>query len=59
MVDDDIRDELTRHTTSRKIQDIAVKNGMKTICQDGIEKVLVGLTTLDELHRVLHFDHLE
>ena len=31
---------------------------MKKIHQDGIEKALAGITTLDEVHRTVFFDEL-
>jgi type II secretory ATPase GspE/PulE/Tfp pilus assembly ATPase PilB-like protein len=31
---------------------------MKKIHQDGIDKALGGLTTLDEIHRVVFFENL-
>jgi type II secretory ATPase GspE/PulE/Tfp pilus assembly ATPase PilB-like protein len=43
---------LHRHTTS-KLQEAAVKLGMETLEQDGLKKVHKGITTLDELLRVL------
>lgn len=39
-------------TTIGEIQKLAVKNGMITLKQDGILKVLDGITTLDEINRV-------
>ena len=36
---------------SDKIEDQAVKNGMKTMVEDGIEKVLSGVTTIEEIIR--------
>ena len=36
----------------------AIKNGMKKIQEDGIEKALSGITTLDEVHRTVFFDEL-
>lgn len=37
----------------QSIMDMAKKNGMKDLWQDGIEKVEQGQTSLEELHRVL------
>jgi len=39
-------------TTIGEIQKLAVKNGMITLKQDGILKVLNGITTIDEINRV-------
>jgi type IV pilus assembly protein PilB len=34
------------------IKKIAIKNGLKTLKQNGIEKALQGITTIDEVLRV-------
>ena len=36
-----------------ELRDIAVKNGMKTLWQDGMDKLRAGLTTADEIARAL------
>jgi type II secretory ATPase GspE/PulE/Tfp pilus assembly ATPase PilB-like protein len=36
-----------------KIRETALKNGLKTLAVDGIEKVRAGLTTLEELQIIL------
>ena len=59
MVDNEIRREILQSRDFIKMQEIAINNGMKTIFEDGIEKALSGFTTLDEVHRILHFDNLE
>lgn len=43
---------LLRPTTSH-LQNIAVESGMETLAQDGMKKVLKGITTVEELMRVL------
>ena len=43
---------LERHTTAH-LQQYAQKNGMVTIAEDGLNKAQKGITTLDELVRVL------
>lgn len=58
VLDTEIRDSINADTTTAEIERLAVKNGMKTIFDDGIDKALKGYTTLDELHRVLHFENL-
>jgi type II secretory ATPase GspE/PulE/Tfp pilus assembly ATPase PilB-like protein len=39
-----------------KIQDIALKNGMVTMAQDGLLKALDGLTSVDEVLAVANID---
>jgi type II secretory ATPase GspE/PulE/Tfp pilus assembly ATPase PilB-like protein len=41
--------------TSDQIERVAVKSGMVTLLQDALIKVLRGLTTLEEVERVLEF----
>lgn len=52
LVDDEIRDLLGRGASSREIRGIAVKQGMKTIFEDGVDKAGQGLTALEEVRRV-------
>jgi type IV pilus assembly protein PilB len=58
IVDDELRDIISEKPTIKELKKIAIKNGMKTIYDDALEKALQGLTTLDEIHRVLHFKNL-
>jgi type II secretory ATPase GspE/PulE/Tfp pilus assembly ATPase PilB-like protein len=52
----EIRRLLEQHTTvlsSQEIESAAIMSGMTTMLQDGILKVVVGQTTLDEVYRVV------
>lgn len=49
---DAIRALVMRHAQAREIQQQAVAEGMLTMLQDGMRKVLAGLTTVDEVLRV-------
>jgi general secretion pathway protein E len=49
---DPIRRLVMTHATSGDIQDTAVAEGMRTMYQDGLNKCLQGVTTLDEVLRV-------
>jgi type II secretory ATPase GspE/PulE/Tfp pilus assembly ATPase PilB-like protein len=40
------------HATVKEIKDKAMALGMRTLRQDGIEKVKKGVTTIDEVLRV-------
>lgn len=51
-MNDEIRNSILSHADARTIQQIAVKNGMKAMAEDGLDKVKQGLTTIDELVRV-------
>lgn len=39
--------------TAQHIEEEAVKNGMKTMLQDGVLKAIAGITTLEEINRVI------
>ena len=39
----------TSKATTQEIQELAVKNGMATLLEDGLHKALDGLTTIDEI----------
>ena len=52
LVDDEIKKAIVDKKDASVIQAIAIKKGMTTMFQDGIEKILAGVTTLDEILRV-------
>ncbi|MFH1632232.1 MAG: GspE/PulE family protein [bacterium] len=52
VVDDEIREAIMQDKNADEIRDIAMKAGMTTMMHDGIEKVLLGITTLEEVFRV-------
>ncbi|GAL10477.1 type IV fimbrial assembly ATPase PilB [Vibrio astriarenae] len=47
-------DALLKRAGVNEIESIAIANGMSTLKQSGIEKLKQGVTSLDELQRVLH-----
>lgn len=49
LMDDEIRNAIVAKKDAATIKKIAVKNGMKTMTEDGLAKVKTGLTTLEEL----------
>lgn len=51
-VSQDIQNLIVKHSTSSEIQNMAMKQGMVTMRQDGYLKALQGLTTLEEVNRV-------
>ncbi len=52
IVNDNIRKMIVNHERSKVIQQEAMKNGMRTLWQDGIIKFENGITSLSELERV-------
>jgi len=51
-MDDDIKELIMQKATADNIQDQAAENGMTTMMEDGVNKVLNGVTTVEELMRV-------
>ncbi|HKI56324.1 MAG TPA: ATPase, T2SS/T4P/T4SS family [Trueperaceae bacterium] len=49
VVDDDIEKAIVKEASSFDLRDIAMKNGMHTLRQDGIHKAFEGITTLEEV----------
>ena len=54
IVDDEIRSLIIRNVDSGTIKRKAIENGMITLREDGVAKVLAGITTVDELMRATH-----
>jgi general secretion pathway protein E len=52
IIDDDIRKLILKSADSNQIRDAAKQHGMKTLFEDGAEKIKAGVTTLSELLRV-------
>ncbi len=52
LIDDEIRDMITNKREANLIKQKAVSKGMTTLQQAGVEKVLSGITTLEEILRV-------
>jgi type II secretory ATPase GspE/PulE/Tfp pilus assembly ATPase PilB-like protein len=49
-----VRRLIMTRSNAEDIEREAVNEGMRTITEDGIDKVLAGQTTVDELLRVIH-----
>jgi len=54
VVDDAIRSLIVRNSDAATIKKAALANGMITLREDGIQKVIQGQTTIDELFRATH-----
>jgi len=53
-MDDDIRDAIMHRASADEIRQIAIKNGMVTMIEDGFKKAADGLTTIEEILRAIH-----
>lgn len=51
---EEIRKAISEKNSARDIRNIAIKNGMKPMIFNGLEKVKKGKTTLEEVLRVVH-----
>ena len=58
VIDEEISNLLEKGASAYAIERAAIKNGMKKIQEDGIEKAIKGITTLEEIHRSVFFDKL-
>jgi len=52
VLDEDIKELIIKKASSNIIKDAAIKKGMKTLKESGMEKVLQGITTIEEVLRV-------
>lgn len=53
IIDDEIRELITNDASTIKIKEVAIKKDYKPLVIDGINKVLNGVTTLQELNKKL------
>jgi len=51
IMNDEIRDMAYKETPTTEIRKVARKHGMRTLREDGWQKVINGLTTIDEVRR--------
>ncbi len=58
VVDDNIRKLISDKRNSSEIKAAAISSGMKTLFDDGIDKVKQGITSLDEVLRVTELEQL-
>ena len=49
---DDLRRLVMTHAQARQIEEQALKEGMRTMYEDGMHKAVLGLTTIEEVMRV-------
>lgn len=54
VADTEIKEAILRRASAIEIKKIAIKNGMTTMLEDGFQKVKDGLTTVEEILRVVH-----
>ncbi len=53
-IDDEVRAALMKNSDAGEIKKIAIKNGMTLMVEDGFRKAAAGVTTIEEVLRVIH-----
>ena len=51
---DDVRDKVLEKCPSHVLRALGVQNGMKTLQNDAVQKILMGITSVDEVLRVIY-----
>lgn len=51
---DDVRDKILEKSPSHVLRNIAAQHGMKSLQMDAVQKILMGVTSVDEVLRVLY-----
>jgi len=54
IISDGIRDLIVHNASSTEIKAQAIREGMRTLRDDGLEKVMSGVSTIDEILRVVY-----
>ena len=54
LMNDEIRELCLERASSHVVKEAAIRNGMLTLRSDAVEKVLLGVTTLEETLRVVY-----
>jgi len=58
IADEVFRDAVLQKMPTRALQQVAIQQGMQTMFQGGLRRVLAGQTTLEEIMRVIAVDQL-
>ena len=53
LVSEDIQRMAVERRPSDEIQKVAIEQGMTTLWQDGLDKVAAGMTSMEEIMRVV------
>lgn len=56
MINDEIRDAINRNIDREELKHLIYKKGVKTLFQDGLIKVMEGITDLKEVFRLVDYD---
>lgn len=53
-INNEVRSLIMQRASAQEIKDAAVRNGMTTMLVDGVRKAAEGLTTIEEVLRIIH-----
>lgn len=56
LLDDEIRYAINTNLDRKKLQELVYKQGTKTMLQDGLQKVLAGITSMEEVYNLIDTD---
>ena len=56
--DEVFRDAVLQKVPTRALQEVAIKQGMRTMWQDGLKRILKGQSTIEEILRVIAVDQI-
>ncbi len=59
LINQDIRDAISSHVRKEVLRNLVFKSDVITLLQDGLEKVIQGLTTLEEMLKLIEFSDIE
>ena len=58
LVDDEVRKMILKNVDSGSLKALARTKGMRTLLEDGADKVIAGITTCEEISRVTQEDSM-
>ncbi len=56
LIDDTVRELVTKHASVAEIRQATTRAGMRTLAQDGFAKVLLGITSAEEVLRAVYVE---
>jgi len=58
-IDEDMRREILSGTSTSELAALARQKGMRTVFEDGLQRVIDGITTFEEVLRVAGASHVK
>ncbi len=59
MINQEIKDALSANIPREKLRELVYKSDVTTLLQDGLEKVVAGETTIEEILKLIELDNDE